>query len=102
MISLALTLDVCDKMLERVFTAIGATHIHRTRSPAALSYAGLLSVESQNIEVIVTEPAPGQCQLQFSSRAAAGAQEAPGDPGARVQEIFERALKRQAGPAMKA
>ncbi len=95
-------LDACDKTIGRVLTEIGATRVHRTRSPGQVSYSGLLSVEGQNIEVTVTEPAPGQCQLQFSSRAAAGALEAPAEAGAKALEVFERALKHRAGSALKA
>lgn len=101
-LSLSLPLDACDKMLGRVFTEIGATHVHRTRSSGQVSYAGRLSVEGQDVEVTVTESAPGQCQLQFSSRAATGMLDVPAESGARALEVLERALKRQAGSALKA
>ena len=98
---LALSLDACDKLIGRVFTEIGATRVHRTRSPGQLSYLGLLSVEGQTLEVTAAEAASGQCELKLSSRAAAGAA-AESDSGNRALEIFERALKRQAGSALKA
>lgn len=95
-------LEACDKMLGRVFTEIGATHVHRTRSSGQVSYSGRLSVEGQDIEVSVTESAPGQCQMKVSSQAAAGMLDVPADAGAKALDVFERALKRQAGSALKA